>query len=173
MPRDPVVTTSVLAVPRAVLWRHATSFAGIRAELWPWVAMTTPPAMRGPAGGAPMTTGGPLGRSVLLLGGWFPVEYDDVVVAQVEPGRRFVERSQTLTMARWEHERALEDVEPGACRVRDVVSFDLRAVPRSVPGAARAVRATVSALFAHRHRRLRARFGVPGAGAQTARGAGP
>jgi hypothetical protein len=158
--RGAVVTTSVLAAPRSVLWQHATSFTGIGAELWPWLEMTTPPGLRARRLDE-IAPGDPLGRSVLLLGGVLPVEYDDIVVAELEPGRRFLERSSMLVAELWEHERVLEMVGPAACQVRDTVRFRLRAGPRHLPGAARLVRSMVSAVFAHRHRRLRHRFGVP------------
>jgi hypothetical protein len=47
-------------------------------------------------------------RSWLLLAGIFPIDYDDVVFEEVEPGRRFLERSSLLTQRVWEHERTIE-----------------------------------------------------------------
>ncbi|WP_277210309.1 hypothetical protein [Isoptericola croceus] len=166
--RPPVVTTSVLDAPRSVLWRHATSFAGIGAELWPWLDMTTPRGLRARRLDE-NSVSVPLGRSVLLLGGVLPVEYDDIVVAELEPGRRFLERSSMLTSGLWEHERVLEDVGPAASQVRDTVRFRLRGALRHVPGVEHLARSMVTAVFAHRHRRLRRHFGVPG----TARPAAP
>lgn len=158
--RRPVVTISELDAPRSVLWQHATSFAGIGAELWPWLDMTTPRGLRARRLDE-IAPSADLGRSVLLLGGLLPVEYDDIVIADLEPGRRFLERSSMLTSVLWEHERVVEDRQRNAGRVRDTVRFRLRAVPRHVPGVERLARATVTALFEHRHRRLRHHFGVP------------
>ena len=49
-------------------------------------------------------------RSWLLVGGLLPVDYDDVSFAEVEPGRRFLERSSLLSQSVWEHERTIEPV---------------------------------------------------------------
>ncbi len=72
----------------------------------------------------------------------------------VDPaGRRFVEESSLLSLRAWRHERIVEAL-PGGCRVTD----RLTPVPRA-PGTGPIVRAVVGWLFAHPHRRLRARFG--------------
>ena len=44
-------------------------------------------------------------RSWILLAGIIPVEYDDIVFEEVEPGHRFQERSSMFTLRVWEHER--------------------------------------------------------------------
>ncbi len=44
--------------------------------------------------------GEPLGRSWILLGGLIPVDFDDLRLVELEPGRRFLERSRTLTFSR-------------------------------------------------------------------------
>ena len=63
------------------------------------------------------------------------------------------ERSTMLSMRLWEHERTLEPGGDGC-----VVVDRLRCVPRiRVP--AFVPRAIVGAVFSHRHRRLRRRFG--------------
>jgi hypothetical protein len=59
-----------------------------------------------------------------------------------------------LSMRVWEHERTLEPVGAGDCRVRDRLSFEPR-LPGTGPLLERIVRAT----FRHRHRRLGRRFG--------------
>jgi hypothetical protein len=88
-------------------------------------------------------------RSWILLFGLIPVEYDDLVFVEVEPGRRFLERSTMLTQRRWEHERTLEDAE-GGTRVVDRVEFESR-LPLVEPIQALVFRA----VFAWRHYRLR------------------
>ena len=59
--------------------------------------------------------GSPLGRSWILLGRVLPVDYDDLCLAELEPGRRFLERSRTLAFAVWQHERVIEPGSEGAC----------------------------------------------------------
>jgi hypothetical protein len=91
-------------------------------------------------------------RSWLLLGGVLPVDYDDVSFSEVEPGRRFLERSSLLTQRVWEHERIIEPAPPG-CRLTDRVRF----VPRwawLAPVYAR----LFEAVFRLRHRNLRRLF---------------
>lgn len=63
--------------------------------------------------------GVPLGRSRILLFGLLPVDYDDLCLAELEPGRRFLERSRTLSFSVWQHERTVEPVDEGSCRVTD------------------------------------------------------
>ena len=92
-------------------------------------------------------------RSWLLVAGVLPIEYDDVTFEEVEPGRRFLERSSLLTQRVWEHERIIEPIERGS-RVTDRVRF----VPRLTwPSALYA--GVFQAVFRWRHRKLRRLFG--------------
>ena len=43
-----------------------------------------------------------------------PIDYDDLTLVALEPGRGFHERSRMLSMRVWEHERTLE---PAATRL--------------------------------------------------------
>jgi ligand-binding SRPBCC domain-containing protein len=76
------------------------------------------------------------------------VDYDDLVIVEIEPGRRFLERSSMATMKVWQHDRIL-DPDGDSTRVTDRLTFTPR---RGVPKAL--VRVIVRALFRHRHRRL-------------------
>ena len=92
-------------------------------------------------------------RSWILLAGVVPVEYDDLALEAVEPGRRFLERSTLLTQRVWEHERRIEPAAPG-CRLTDRIRFTPRwAVLSAAHGA------VFEAVFRWRHRRLRRLFG--------------
>lgn len=128
---------------------------GINDELSPILRMTMPARLRGRTIDD-VAVGEPLGRSWLLLGRLLPVDFDDIRLAELEPGRRFLERSQTLAFAVWEHERVVEAEGGGNCRVSDRLGFELRRALRRVPGMAPLAAAIVGALFTHRHRRLRA-----------------
>lgn len=151
--------SSTLPAPADVVWRHATRFTGINGELYPWLRMTSPP------GGTALdprsiVPGRALFRSWLLLGGLVPVEYDDLVMAEFEPGRRFLERSSMLTSRVWQHERTVEPAD-GGCRLTDRVSFAPRwerLRPFMTP--------VVGFLFRHRHRRLVRRYGAASASAR-------
>jgi hypothetical protein len=62
--------------------------------------------------------GTPIGRSWLLLFGIIPFDYDKITIAERDHGRRFLEKSTMMSMARWEHERCLEERDRG-CLVKD------------------------------------------------------
>jgi hypothetical protein len=102
---------------------------------------------------ADVVLGERLFRSWVLLFGVLPIDYDDLTLVAIEPGRGFQERSTMLSMRAWEHDRTLEGDGSG-CVVRDRLGIEPR-VPGMGPLLERVVRAT----FRHRHRRLRRRFG--------------
>jgi ligand-binding SRPBCC domain-containing protein len=158
-----VERTSRLPAPAGEVWARAVSEEGINDELRPLLRMTFPRHLRGKTIDE-VEVGVPLGRSWILLGGLVPVDFDDLRLVELEPGRRFLERSRTLAFSVWEHERL---VEPGGggCRVTDRLGFELRPGLAWIPGLARLARAVVAALFRHRHRRLARRHrGGAGAG---------
>lgn len=150
---ETVEQSSIVRIPAAEAWARATSPAGINDELRPWLRMTIPGRLHG-LGIGDVRVGEPLGRSWILLGGILPVEYDDIRLAELEPGRRFLERSSMLALGVWQHERIVEPAGEGACRVTDRLGFELRFPLARLPGARRLARAIVAALFRHRHRRL-------------------
>ena len=137
------------------VWARVVTEEGINHELSPILRMTMPAGLRGRTV-EDVAVGTPLGRSWLLLGRVLPVDFDDLCLAELEPGRRFLERSRTLAFAVWEHERVVEGEGEGACRVSDRLGFELRRGLRRIPGAAALAAVIVGALFGHRHRRLRA-----------------
>ena len=97
-------------------------------------------------------------RSWVLVLGVVPFEYDDLVIVERGPGLRFLERSSTLVARTWQHERTVVPTDQG-CRLTDRVSLEPRRAVGRLPGSAAMVRRVVEAIFAHRHRRLAARFG--------------
>ena len=145
------VASELRASPEAV-WQHATDAVGMNRELRPWLRMTFP----GGSGDFLETwrPGERLFRAWILLFGVIPIEYDDVTIWELEPGRRFLERSPMLTQRVWEHERTIEPL-PGGCRLTDRVRF----VPRL--GLLGPVLAPVfRAVFRWRHHKLRRIFGA-------------
>jgi len=139
--------------PAAEVWERVVSLEGVNYELAPWIRMTVPRGMSGKTI-ADLEPGVRVGRSWLLLGGVLPVDYDDLCLAEIEPPRRFLERSTMATMAVWEHERTVEPLGAAACTVTDGLAFSLRAPLAAIPGSGGLARGIVGALFAHRHRRL-------------------
>ena len=110
-------TTTVeneVVVPAGVapVWARVVDPDGIDHELRPWLTMRVP---RGTTGLSIdlVPLGRPLGRAWLRLFGIVPVDFDRLVVVEVEPGRRFLERSSMLSMRLWEHERTLTPVAGG------------------------------------------------------------
>ena len=147
--RVAIERSTPLRASAAEVWRHATSLDGINREMAPWLRMTAPAAARGLAlDDAGAALGAPLFTSVVLLGGIVPVERMRVTIAELEPGRRFVERSPMLALRAWRHERIVEPHQAG-CLVIDRVSFEPR-----LAAAGPLARAAVGAFFAHRHRQL-------------------
>ncbi|RDI67803.1 hypothetical protein [Nocardia pseudobrasiliensis] len=144
---------SEVDAPLDTVWKSITSAEGINAELRPYVRMLTPRGAYDLDIGN-VTDGTRLGHSVLLLFGVVPFDYDDITVAEIEPGRRFREESTMLSMRSWTHERTLREID-GRTEVTDAVSFHTRLPLSLIPGTDRALRATVAFLFRHRHQRLR------------------
>jgi hypothetical protein len=150
-----VEITSVVAAPPDVVWDRIASVAGVNHELGPLVRMTAPPG----AEAIDLATV-PLGRvwfrsKILLLG--IPLDYDDLTIVELEPGRRFLERSAMRSMRVWQHERILEPGGASATRVTDRLTFTTRGpVPHGL------ARAVVRMIFRHRHRRLTSWFSASG-----------
>ncbi|MFN8161828.1 MAG: hypothetical protein U0R52_12380 [Solirubrobacterales bacterium] len=154
-PRAPaagVTLASVLEASPEAVWRTVTSPAGIADEMRPLLRMTFPiPGQRLDAAEVP--PGRRLGRCWLLLFGVVPFEFDDLTLVRIEPGRGFLERSTMLSLRLWEHERTLEPV-PEGCLLTDRLGWEVRLGLPAGP-----LRPLVGRFFAHRHRRLRRRFG--------------
>jgi ligand-binding SRPBCC domain-containing protein len=154
------VTRSVaLASPAERVWEHATRIEGVNAELRPILRMTVPRNLRG-ATIDDLEVGVPAGRSWLLLGGVLPVDYDDLCLAELDPPRRFLERSRMATMSLWQHERTVAPRDDGSSALTDTLTFRLRRPLAAVPGMEALAARIVGALFSHRHRRLVAMHGA-------------
>ena len=142
-----------LTAPAADVWARVVSEEGINDELRPVLRMTMPPALRGKTIDD-VPTGKRLGRSWILLAGLLPVEYDDLYLAELEPGRRFRERSSMAALRVWTHERTVVPDGDAVCVVTDGLGWEPRAPLARIPGHDRVIGAIVGFLFRHRHRRL-------------------
>jgi hypothetical protein len=123
--------------------------------------MTVPAQLKGKAiHEMPLTVN--IGRSWFFLLGLIPIDYDDITIAELENGRRFLERSTMMSMSFWEHERTLVACE-GGTEVSDRITFKMRPPLGWVPGAHWVIGTLLSWLFVHRHRRLARWFGAANA----------
>jgi ligand-binding SRPBCC domain-containing protein len=146
-----VEVSSVVEAPQPAVWDRIASFEGVNHELGPWLRMTAPADVRA-IDPEQVPVGRKWFRSWVLLLGVIPVDYDDLVIVEIDPGAGFLERSSMLTMRMWQHDRRLNPEGDGT-RVTDRLTFTPRLlVPRPL------ARAVVRFLFGHRHRRLRAWF---------------
>jgi len=158
--RSHAISSTLAAAPERV-WRHATTPDGVNRELRPLLRMTFPAsaadAVRDGATleelAARTRPGERVGRCWILLAGVLPVEYDDLAFAELDPGRRFLERSTLLTQRTWEHERTV-DPHPQGSRLTDRIRFEPR-----IPWLEPVFAVVVGWLFRWRHRRLRGMFG--------------
>jgi ligand-binding SRPBCC domain-containing protein len=141
-----VEVSTVVPAPQAAVWDRIASMAGVNHELGPLISMTAPDGIDQIA-----MDEVPLGRV------WFrsrvsflriPVDYDDLTIMELEPGRRFLERSKMRSMRVWQHERILE---PAGEHTR--VTDRLTLTPRPLVSR-RLARLVVGVIFRHRHRRL-------------------
>lgn len=144
---------SSVGAPADAVWRRVVTPEGINDELHPVMTMSIPGSARG------MTiddipVGTPIGRAWLRLFGVLPFDYDDLVIAELQPGRAFHEESTMLSMRLWRHERSVTP-DGATAVVRDRITFQLRAGLRL---ATPLVAAGIGALFSHRHRRLQRHF---------------
>jgi ligand-binding SRPBCC domain-containing protein len=145
--------SSRINVSADTAWDHATSFDGVNHELMPLMRMTAPRDFRR-LDPERIVLGERLFRSWVFLFGVIPFEYDDLTLVELEPPRRFLERSPMMSMKLWQHERIVEPDGGGRCVVTDNLTFEPRmAFMRPL------ARLIVGFQFRHRHRRLRGRFG--------------
>jgi hypothetical protein len=148
-----ISVSSRLDADSAAVWDRVTTPGGIKDEMRPVMRMTTPPGVDG-LDPENVVLGERIGRSWVLLFGVLPFDYDDLTLVELEPGRRFLERSRMLSQRVWEHERTLEPDGAGRCVVTDRVRWEPRL---GLPG--RPLRPLIGWFFRHRHRRLQCHFG--------------
>src|SRR6266508_3108235 len=143
------VSSRLDAAPEEV-WNWVVTAEGVNDELRPWLRMTVP---GGDFDLSSVEVGKPIGRSWVLFLGLIPIDYDAINLEEIDEGRGFVERSRMLSQRFWEHIRTIRPVEGGVV-LTDAIAWEPR-LP--VPGSA--MRPLFRAIFGHRHRRLRHRFG--------------
>ncbi|GAA3966087.1 hypothetical protein [Allohahella marinimesophila] len=128
------------------------NMAGVNEEIAPFLKMTAPAgwATR-PIEAWPERTS--LFSSWILLFGIVPLDKHTFFFRSIDPASGFSESSSSLMHSCWEHQREIDGSE-FACRISDTVNFKCR-----VPGLAVLLAPIYRAVFRHRHRRLRMRYG--------------
>jgi ligand-binding SRPBCC domain-containing protein len=149
---------SVVEAPADRVWQRVVTPEGINDELGPWMTMSMP------RGAESLTVdtvpvGTPIGRAWLRLFGVLPFDYDQLTIAELQPGRSFREESTMLSMSRWQHERSVTPDGTTKAVVHDRITFQPRAWLRF---ATPVLEAGIGALFGHRHRRLQRHFAATG-----------
>jgi ligand-binding SRPBCC domain-containing protein len=145
---------SIVVAPPERVWARVVTPEGINDELRPWMTMSMPRGEKSlTVDNVPV--GAPVGRCWLRLFGVLPFDYDDLLIAQLWPGRGFHEESTMLSMRLWRHERTLESDDDATTVVRDRLTFELRGPLRLLTPV---VAAGIGALFTHRQRRLQRHF---------------
>jgi ligand-binding SRPBCC domain-containing protein len=145
---------SIVDAPAEQVWARVVTPEGINDELRPWMTMSMP------RGAESLTVdtvpvGAPIGRCWMRLFGVLPFDYDQLTVAELDPGRGFDEQSTMLSMRSWRHQRTVEPDGDAKTVVRDRLTFELRAPLRPLTPI---VGRGIGALFGHRHRRLQRHF---------------
>lgn len=154
--RAEIKVTSGLNAGAEAVWARAIDPEGINYELRPLMRMSVPKGAED--FGLDELEPGHIGRSWIFFFGFLPLDYDDLNIVRVEPGRGFLERSRMLSMRLWEHERTVTPLGEGRCRVEDRLAWEPR-LP--LPGAW--LRPLIHFVFNHRHGRLRRFFGAAAA----------
>lgn len=140
--------SSNLAADAQTVWAHSTDLETVNREFFPFLKMTFPPEA-GELSPETVELGKKLFRSWILLFGLIPVEYDNITIAEINPGRGFVETSTMLTQKLWKHERTVQSID-GGCRVWDRVTFEPK-----IPGMGAFQLPLYKILFKYRHWRLK------------------
>lgn len=142
-----VERSSIVGAPADRVWARLVTPEGINDEFWPWLTMSMPPGAEGLSIDT-VELGRPLGRSWIRLFGVLPVDYDDLTIVEVEPGRRFLEQSRLFSSPQWQHERVVDRVDEASSRITDRLTF----TPRR--GFGLLAWPLIELIFRHRHRRL-------------------
>ena len=145
----------IVDAPSEQVWEGIITPEGINDELRPWMTMSMPRGAKSlTVDNIPVGT--PIGRCWMRLFGVLPFDYDNLMIAELFPGRGFHEESTMLSMRLWRHERTLEPDGAAKTLVRDRLTFELRGPVRLLTPV---VAAGIRALFGHRQRRLQRHFG--------------
>lgn len=150
-------TRSILKVSPEQFW-SSMSMESVNWELAPWVRMSAPTQWRACAIDQ-WRTGELLFKSWILLFGVLPSDLHSVRLLHIDAAGGFVEASSSWMNREWRHERRTQ-AHPQGCLLEDVVTVTGR-----LPWITAALMPVYRLVFAHRHRRLRHKYGGSAAAA--------
>jgi len=157
MAKVTLTLTTHVPVSTGEAWAWSTSLDGVRTEMRPLLKVVFPKSMTHIGPDTALNT--VLGRCQFLLFGVFPIDMSKLRFTEMEPGHRFVEESDLMSMRSWRHERVITPSTDGrGARVTDHLAFTPRlATP--------VVRYLVKLFFEHRHKKLGQALGARAAAA--------
>lgn len=142
----------ITAAPE-VVWRDVATMSGVNAELRPFVRLTVPDGCEELSASNSRVMKGFV--SWILLFGVVPIDRHDFGFDEISSSS-FTERSRSVLNRSWQHDRSIrlgDDAASSVVRDSLIVEARLRAVEPLL-------RPILRALFGHRHRRLRKRYGA-------------
>jgi len=145
-----VEVVSTLDAPPEVVWDRVASVSGANKELWPLARMTRPSFEDRMTSREPGML--PPFRTWFLIFGFVPIARRSIQYEVLEEGR-FVETSTSWLLGTQQHERFVTDATGQATLLTDRLTTESRGKLADA-----FVRASVSATFRLRHRRLRRHF---------------
>ena len=134
------------ATPEQV-WQRITSVEGLTSEMKPLFTLTAPKDIK-TLDDIFVKADKILFRSWILLGGILPIDFTDLRLKSLDPGKGFVEESNMGSMKYWRHERKVVPAGQGYTFVIDELTFEPRYL-KTVSAA------TIKFFFNHRHKNLR------------------
>lgn len=146
-----VEVVSTLDAPPELVWDRVASIRGANKEVWPFARMTRPSFEDRMTSKEPGVL--PPFRTWFLVFGFVPIARRSVQYEVLEEGR-FVETSTSWLLGTQQHERVVTDSTGESTVLTDRLTSESRG--KLVDAF---VRASVSATFDMRHRRLRRHFG--------------
>jgi hypothetical protein len=144
-------TRSILNVSPEQFW-SSMSMEAVNWELAPWVRMSAPPEWQACTIDQ-WRPGEVLFKSWILLLGVLPSDLHSLRLLRIEAPEGFVESSTSWMNREWRHERHTRP-HPQGCVLEDVVTVTGR-----LPWLTALLMPVYRLVFAHRHRRLRMRYG--------------
>ncbi len=143
---------SALGESASSIWKEIANMPGVNWELGPFIYMTSPEPFRNKSI-SDWPTGESLFRSILLFFRFLPIDIHFFGMKNIGPNA-FEEKSSSLVNSIWEHHRSLFPQSEESVLIRDSVRYSAR-----LPFMGALLFPVYKLVFAHRHKKLRRKFG--------------